>query len=287
MRLLGSLLLGCTLQVNGTTPFGEPPVPRDRAVVEAFDGVRTDSTVDVEVEVADGPAAVVVLAPDGDHDSVKTEVVDGVLVVSSASGAYGSRSVQVRMPALARAGSTALGDIDIHGLRGPSLELRVEGSGNATVEGSVDRLLVTLAGMGDVRATGLSGTEVVFRSDGSGDGELGGRIVTLDATTSSMGDLDVQGLDATLVTVAADGSGDITLAGRSDRARVSVTSMGDVEGSKLTTASAEVRSTGSGDIDLTVTGTTTGELGSMGDLVLRGGGTHQVTTRGSGEVRER
>ncbi len=275
MRLLGSLLLGCTLQVNGTTPFGEPPVPRDRAV-------RTDSTVDVEVEVADGPAAVVVLAPDGDHDSVKTEVVDGVLVVSSASGAYGSRSVQVRMPALARAGSTALGDIDIHGLRGPSLELRVEGSGNATVEGSVDRLLVTLAGMGDVRATGLSGTEVVFRSDGSGDGELGGRIVTLDATTSSMGDLDVQGLDATLVTVAADGSGDITLAGRSDRARVSVTSMGDVEGSKLTTASAEVRSTGSGD-----DGSTTGELGSMGDLVLRGGGTHQVTTRGSGEVRER
>ncbi|MCA9492987.1 MAG: DUF2807 domain-containing protein [Myxococcales bacterium] len=280
--MLLSALVACSVDVNGIR-FGGPVVEESREV-PTFHGVRAESGVDVVAHVEEGPQQVIVRASEDELGSVVLSVVDGVLVVSSRSGSFGGRSVEVHVPSLDRAEVTSVGDVTADGLNGGGVVVRSEGSGDVVLTGRVTSLDVQLASVGSATVDGIDGP-VKARIDSSGDVTLRGRVTGLEARLGSTGDLLATGVDAEQVSVSLDSSGDVELRGRADLLSIELSSVGDVDASGLEIRDANVRSSGSGDVVLVATGIVSGSLTSVGDLTVSGGAKVNVRTTSTGDVR--
>ncbi len=132
---------------------------------------------------------VVVHADDNLLDRVRTEVRNGVLVVSERGRFATERpvAVEVTVPSLEGARLLGSGAISVDGVHAPRFTARVLGSGMLSIAGTVGKLDASLAGSGAMEL-----------------GDLTARFVT--ATVPGSGRLDVHATDTLDASIAGSGS---------------------------------------------------------------------------------
>jgi hypothetical protein len=166
----------------------------------------------VDIDLADHDS-VEVEADDNVVGLVRTEVIDGRLLVAMADGtSLRNATLRIRIGAVALDDVVVDGssDVEIRGLAAPRFDLVLAGSGDAGVSGAVDDLLVDVEGSGDVRAAELVAQRARVQLTGSGDVAVQA-VQSLDAAIAGSGDVTYRGSPGS-ITRTVSGSGDIEAA---------------------------------------------------------------------------
>lgn len=122
---------------------------------------------------------------------VKTEVKDGILIISTEGNLKGNDEISVVISI------KSLSSVDVSG----TAEVKSE---NQLI---CDKLIISTNGAGDIQLD-LKANEIKTEISGAGDVSLKGTTATLDATVSGAGDLKASNLDATKIIVKVSGAGD-------------------------------------------------------------------------------
>ena len=185
---------------------GDATAPR---TLPPFHSVELAGANDVTVRVG-GRQLVVVHGDDNLLGRVTTTVRRSTLVIDN-SGSLRSTlpvSVRVTVPALSMIRLSGSGVITVRDVRGPALEVRFPGTGLLHVQGTVDRLAVSLSGTGDAELGELLARHVHAAVAGSG------RVLvhpgdSLDATVAGTGVVVYVG-DPSHVTTHVTGTGAVS-----------------------------------------------------------------------------
>ncbi|MHB8077645.1 MAG: head GIN domain-containing protein [Candidatus Krumholzibacteriia bacterium] len=161
--------------------------------VSGFDRIALDGGFDVTVTVGNA-TEVAATVDDNLAELFTAEVENGTLRLDWAKACRPSRKcrVTVAVPELKGFTVNGAGDVDISGVQGALLELRINGAGDMEVAGSVDVLELTVSGAGDVAAGDLAAQDVEVRVSGAGDATVRAAR-RLDATVSGVGDITYLG----------------------------------------------------------------------------------------------
>lgn len=192
---------------RGWSESDEPVTAYGRSVGE-FHALELCDSTDVRVQIGAAPS-LVVTCPPALEPFVRTEVKDGVLVVTRAAGAPSTRRgaridiVVPRFDAVALRGS---GDVLAQALDTPTFGVQIHGSGDVTARGRADKIDVDVLGSGDVHLFELVSREGKVRIAGSGNVELQ-PTESLDVDIAGSGDVHYRG--AARVTQRIAGSGDV------------------------------------------------------------------------------
>lgn len=230
MRLAAPLALAlaalpAAAHAHGVRGNGEKTTARRD--LPPFTAVRLEGRLDADVKV--GPAQSVAVTIDSNlQEHVQTRVEDGTLVVRTDGDLSwkGPARIEVSVPALRGFRMEGSGDARIEGGQGDlglllegsgelrwsgkagKLELRIEGSADASLEGTADALAVAIDGSGDVKAKGLTAKDATVNVSGSGDVEVtvGGGAFT--ASVSGTGAIAWHG-SASAASTSVSGTGAI------------------------------------------------------------------------------
>lgn len=143
----------------------------DERTVDDFDSIEVSGSV--EVEVAVGPAAAVVVEGDDNIvEIIRTRVRDRRLVIDTEPG----RSYLTSEPLIVRATTPSLVGIEVSGsadvmaagVEAPTLTLEVSGSGSIRPVGAAGTLEIDVSGSGSVDGASLDVTDAEVEVSGSG-----------------------------------------------------------------------------------------------------------------------
>jgi hypothetical protein len=194
-----SLLLSISLaaQVKSNRPVGD------------FSGIKTGGNA--SVKISQGETNTVSLEGESQEelDGVKTEVVNGVLVISaSGKGNTSDVKINITVKSLKSLEVSDAGDVrsktplkteeltikcsgagDVHlEVEAKKITTELSGAGNVVLSGSVDVLEANVSGAGDLKASKLVATKAVITSSGAGDARVNVK-QSLHATVSGAGDV--------------------------------------------------------------------------------------------------
>ncbi|HYD82026.1 MAG TPA: head GIN domain-containing protein [Paucimonas sp.] len=146
-------------------------------------------------------------------------------------------------------------------------ELRVHGSGDATV-------------------SGFSGGNLQLALSGSGDMKFYGQYQRITASLSGSGDLEVDGGNSDDVELTLAGSGDVTARGTAKRMTAKLNGSGDVHARELHADSVNLSLSGSGDAEIFAKSTVSVAIRGSGEVAIAGNPAQRnVSKSGSGDVR--
>lgn len=196
---------------NGPMHVGSGHLGVEKRETEPFHAIISRGSMDVEVTLAPD-LAVGKLELRGDDnllEFLRTEVVDGTLILNLEQGSYRTHKpmlIRVRTAQLVSLALEGSGDTKVEGLVGPEFRVRLEGSGDVQAKGKVERLEVELRGSGDLDLGKLSAKTVSVDLEGSGDIRVHAK-QTLDVNITGSGDVGYRGNP--VVSLRAVGSGDL------------------------------------------------------------------------------
>lgn len=205
--LMALLVVGCSVT------RGSGVAASDERVVDDFDSIEVSGSV--EVQVAVGPAAAVVVEGDDNIvEIIRTRVRDRRLVIDTEPG----RSYRTSEPLIVRATTPSLVGIEVSGsadvmaagVEASTLTLEVSGSGSIRPVGTAADLEVDVSGSGAVDAAALDASEANVAVSGSGSVVVSVSR-TLRADVSGSGTVEYLGDPA--VDSAVSGSGSVGRAG--------------------------------------------------------------------------
>jgi len=205
---LGGCEMALQLHGGGIQVVGSGKVTSITRKVGSFRSVALDGGVDLDVTV--GPARDATIKGDDNLVGlVKTQVRDNTLHVyldKNYTTAHGI-TVTLAAPVVESGVINGWGDLAIHKIHGPSIDLSIVGSGDLKADGSVDQLSANIQGLGDLSLYGLRASNAKVSVTGSGD-----------ANVQVSGNL----------TADVTGSGDISYRGHPSHVDKNVTGSGDV-----------------------------------------------------------
>ncbi|HTP00614.1 MAG TPA: head GIN domain-containing protein [Anaerolineales bacterium] len=211
MTALVLAALACQTLTSGMSQVvGSGHAASETRTVPAFDSVELAGSADVNIILADSPS-VNVEADDNILPLVETVVNNGKLVIRTKPLTNivptNKIVVTIAMKSLKDLTLSGSGNINVGAMTGPELTVDVSGSGNVTVEGTVDNLTVDLSGSGNVNANNLKAKSAKVGVSGSGDVKVNVSD-TLDASISGSGNIRYEGNPAQ-VNKSVTGSGTI------------------------------------------------------------------------------
>lgn len=188
--LLAATACGISMEDPGVRGSGRRVV-QTRAVGE-FDRVQVSGAFDVRITSGTSPF----LRIEGDDDLlplVETRIVKRTLLVRCERQLRPSRSILIEIGTSRLSGVETSGssDIRVTGVRSPTFEADVSGSGSVHAEGSFGDLQTSVAGSG--RVAGVGAAE------------------TVDVDVSGSGEVDLLAVRARSARVSTSGSGDVSL----------------------------------------------------------------------------
>ena len=151
--------------------------------VGAFTEIRVEGFVDLEVTQGAVPSLVL----EGDDNllpRVHTDVAAGRLSITTEGSMLTTAAPAARVTApVSRILAEGSGSLKVSGSSGARLEVELSGSRDATLEGTVDELVLRLSGATKVDARKLTARMVVIDASGASSIELGSP-ATIDARAS-------------------------------------------------------------------------------------------------------
>lgn len=160
-----------------------------------------------------GPAASLsVTAGENILSKLSTEVRNGTLVVKTDGPGWwfnpGKVDLHITVPLLREAIVSGAGNLDIIDARGESLRVTLQGAGDLSASGEINKLTATINGAGNARLSGLhaQNAEVTVNGAGSITVDVTG---SLSATVNGVGSVHYLGTPAKLET-SINGVGDVS-----------------------------------------------------------------------------
>lgn len=157
----------------GREEKGSGTLETETRPLDPFTRIHLESGADISITI--GPTqSVKVTMDDNLLDNIVTEVRRKTLVISS-EGSYTTRKgcrVEITIPSLTRLQISGSGNITVTGLSAPEFEYLLEGSGNLTMDGTVEHLTIEIAGSGDINTERLKAKHVDIEMNGSGDARV-------------------------------------------------------------------------------------------------------------------
>ena len=190
-----------------------PPVSQTRDL-SGFTRLEVSGDLKLDISLLNRPdPGVRITAGTKAIDRIKTEVVGGVLRVSTKSRGLtigpdplGDVSISLGVPALLALRVNDQADVDLSGLSAKSFELRVDGSGDIKARGRVDDLEMEVDGSAETDLEDLATQNASVRIDGSGDSKL--RVArSLELIVEGSGDVTYRGRPS--VSTRLEGSGNV------------------------------------------------------------------------------
>lgn len=180
--------------------------------VSAFREMRLNSSAELSVEIG-APQSISVTADDNLVDDLTTTVEDGVLHIGPRPGSSLRFRVDprivVRVPSLDALHICGSGDATVVGVGSggeSSFAIGLEGSGNVTARGTIERLSLAISGSGDADLTALAASHVNVAIQGSGNARLCAS-QSLTGAINGSGDVEYRG--AARATTSIHGSGSV------------------------------------------------------------------------------
>lgn len=189
---------------------GSGNVVQREIAVSDFQRLELDGPMNVELRQGAVPR-LVVYAEDNLIDLVEADG-DGEMLTLGTRGSFRSRvglRAVLTVPSLDAAAITGSGDIDLTDWNADTLVLRIMGSGDIRLAGSLDTVDADINGSGDIDLRRAAIREARASVNGSGDIRLGS-LDRLVARIAGSGDIDAA--DAREVEQSVLGSGDIRIA---------------------------------------------------------------------------
>lgn len=205
LALAGAALLAAC---NGTGPDG--PKQTEARNVGDFHSVRIGGAASATIRV--GPTTSVAVTADGKTlEGLTTEVRDGTLVIQQKKLWFWRGDdvhLEISVPSLREVTVNGAGNVEMHDVRGESLQLAVHGAGNLVARGEIGTLDVRINGAGDAELSGLRARSVKAVVNGAGNMTVHA-VEELDAVVNGVGKLRYVGSPPRLDT-QVNGVGDVS-----------------------------------------------------------------------------
>jgi hypothetical protein len=176
-----------------------------------FNAIKVKNNLDVTISQGDANTVSLETESQNKMDALKTEIVDGSLVISSEKRGAGDAKVHVTFKSIKTLEANGSGDVRSTGpVKAEELTVRCSGTGdihlesvtqkiNAEVSGTGDLILTgstellsaNLSGTGDLKASKLEANKVVVNASGTGDARVNVK-QNLHANVSGTGDVVYQ-----------------------------------------------------------------------------------------------
>ncbi len=184
-----------TVNNGGSMIYGSGKMKTEARPIEKFNSVRVSLPATVLIEQQTGAERLSVTAEDNLLPLIDSEVKDGALRLSIATGkSFTGRipTFQVIVSDLRELNVEGSGTVTASKLDGSALSLTVAGSGDIHLAGRSDDLTVAIYGSASVDAAELQATRAKVVVSGSGDVLVNARD-KLDATIMGSGTVDYMG----------------------------------------------------------------------------------------------
>lgn len=186
---LGAIVLaGC----GSSTTKGSGHVVSVSRDVTAFTRIELKGAATIDVSVA-GPPGVTIRGDDNVVPLIRTEVVDGALVISN-KHAYSTKNdlkVAVTTPSLDGVSLAGAGTFTAEGIRATRFRLDLEGAGTVALGGTAGRLDASVSGVGSAMLDDLDVRDAKVTLSGTG---------SIHVNVSRMLDASVNGVGSILYT---------------------------------------------------------------------------------------
>jgi putative autotransporter adhesin-like protein/outer membrane protein with beta-barrel domain len=249
-KILGLLLFtGCIYTTS--------KAQQTRTVAD-FTGIKAGDSFTINLSQSDANS-VKVNAPESIQPQIKTEVKDGILIISSEGNMKNDEDITISVSI------KSLNSLDISG----AAELKSE---NQLI---CEKLNITSNGAGDVHID-VKATELRTDISGAGDVTIKGTAQSMDATVAGAGSLKASGLEVAKAKVKVSGAGDAKVyAGQSLDADVSGAGSVIYKGNPVDrnvniSGAGSVRESKSGSGDETASDTTKFKLGNKKYMIIDG-----------------
>jgi len=204
--LLAALLAG---RESSNAIVGSGTSKSEKRDVPAFEAITANGGYKIDVTVGEA-TEVTVEGDDNLLPLIRTSVEQNALVITSKEP-YHSKSgikVTIKTPQLSGVTVNGSGDVAMHGVRGESLKLAINGSGSMTATGSVQEVDGAISGSGDLKLADLVSQKAKVQISGSGSGALDAA-QTLDVHISGSGDVRFKEHPGLSVNKSITGSGSV------------------------------------------------------------------------------
>lgn len=187
-------------------------LPKEQIEVAAFKEIISEGPCDIHY--TQGEKRVTLYCNKKLRKYFTVETRDSTLHISFESGVYIFGDVhavlEVSSPEIRKIGAAGSGDIELRGVKAPSLDMCVSGSG-------------------DIDLTDIDCGELTAATAGSGDIDIEGIVFRKCVLTiSGSGDIEVERCDGDVLEASTAGSGDISVKGTAQSARLEVSGSGDI-----------------------------------------------------------
>ncbi len=192
---------------------GSGKIITENRTVSTFDKVYTSGSLDVNI-VQGNQHSIKISADDNVINNVITKVTDNTLNVKLKSGNYNNINVKVNitMADLTGLNSIGSGNMTITDfLNINNLEVWNTGSGNISISGDGNTLLITNSGSGNFNGFSFTSEDCSVNNSGSGNMQVN-CTNNLSGANSGSGHVSYKG-NPSSVTISNTGSGNITNAG--------------------------------------------------------------------------
>ena len=187
MNTIKTKILGLTL-ITGLS-FLTAAAQQTRTVGD-FTGIKAGDAFNITITQSDANE-VKVKAPESVQAQIKTEVKEGILIISTEGNIKGDDDITISISV------KSLASIDVSGASDVKSENQL----------TCDKINIVTNGAGDIHLD-LKANDIKTDVSGAGDVTLKGTTQTLDATISGAGDLKASNLEATKITAKVSGAGD-------------------------------------------------------------------------------
>ena len=253
MNSIKTKILGLTLVTS--LSFLTVTAQQTRTVGD-FTGVKAGDAFNITITQSDANS-VKINAPESAQGQIKTEVKDGILIISTEGNIKDADDITISISV------KALSSIDVSGASD------VKGQNQLTC----DKINIITNGAGDIHLD-LKANDIKTDISGAGDVTLKGSTQILDATISGAGDLKASNLEATKITAKVSGAGDAKVnAIQSLTADVSGTGSVIYKGNPIDrnvniSGAGSVRESKSGNGEETASDTTKIKLGGKNYMII-------------------
>ncbi len=210
MNTIKTKILGLTLLTSLSFLTAEAQQTR---TVGDFTGIKAGDAFNITISQSDANS-LKVNAPENIQAQIKTEVKDGILIISTEGNIKDADdiSISISVKSLTSLDVSGASDVksenqltcdklniitngagDIHlDLKANDIKTDISGAGDVTLKGTTQSLDATISGAGDLKASNLEATKIKAKVSGAGDAKVFA-VQSLDADVSGAGSIIYKG----------------------------------------------------------------------------------------------
>ena len=165
---------GCDhIMIDGPVGQGEQGsgvAAKESRDVNGYTAIETDVAANVDVQVG-GDYSLKIEGDDNLLKKIRTKVKDGTLTIDSKENLHPKKKfhIHIVLPKLESFSLNGAGNGDIRDVSGSSLSLELNGAGNLTAGGNVDKLEVSVNGAGNAKLFDLKSKDARVSVNGAGN----------------------------------------------------------------------------------------------------------------------